>query len=223
MCRNPRLEERARAPTVLAAGGEPQRVAAQVGAAAPVTGGLPERREPRLAAVAGDAHAVHAGTTRDRNPPTGVGAGTKHCERVVSDPSPLGPIAAGSRRLGSLFLVRKVDPGEQEKRLDGLLRRCELGDQATDDVERRFDSQMVRRASGTARCAEHGAVFANERDVRLRVAAVDRKREPHRGTSDSSSAPSSSASTWATWPMSGWASNALRAVTRSRVAAASAA
>ena len=192
-------------------------------AAAPVARDRSEGGEPCFAAVACDTKAVHARAAHDRHAPAGVRACAQHGERVVPHPGASRPAAPDGQLLECALLVGEVDARQEQQRLRRLLSGRELRDQAADDVECGLGAEMVGGAPTAAHSSEHGAVVAHERNVGLRVSAVDRECEPHRGTPASRSAASRSASTWATWPMSGCASSALRAVTGSRVIAASAA
>ena len=87
---------------------------------------------------------------------------------------------------------------------------------------------MVRRGERPAGVGEDGPVVADERKIRLRVPTVDREddRAAHPVTSASErerseSSASSNDPASSSWPISGWASSALRATTGSRVRAAS--
>ncbi len=133
-----------------------------------------------------------------------------------------------ARSTASVDLAGKVDAREQQlrhrhRRLDASL----LGgaaEQLVEHVEGALDAEMVRRAAGAAHEREQLAVLAHEREVGLRVAAVDGEDDPPaHATASASSSRSSSPSTRSTWPISGCASRALRATERSRVVAASAA
>ena len=89
--------------------------------------------------------------------------------------------------------------------------------------------EVVWRGKRAADVREQRAVAADEREVGLRVAAVDREddRLAHRAAPASDSASSarrlsSSAPESSSCPISGWVRSAFRAVTGSRVTAASA-
>src|SRR5205814_2403308 len=161
----------------------------------------------------------------DRNAPAAVGAGAKDGEGVVADGDALGEAPRGRGGLHRLLLGREVDTGEVELSdlRDGAVAvwQAGLGDRLCEEVaencEAAVDAEVVRRALWPADEREDLAVGADERQVGLRVAAVDREDERlgHAVTSRDSncgrcSRPAArrlsvSSSTCGTWPMSGCA------------------
>ena len=228
------LEARARPASVLAPGGYPERLEPDVVPAAPVAGDPAERREPNPAAVRRDADAVDARAADDRDAPAALGARAKDRECVVPDVHVVSPAALHERRTEGVLLRGEVDPGEEdlrrgERRRAVPPRRAErLVEQLLEQHDRLLEAEVVRRGLRAADVREQGAVLADERDVGLRVAAVDREEDPvaHRDTPDTCAGSSRrrdsiSSPVSASWPISGCASSAFRAVTVSRVTAAS--
>ena len=234
------LERGARPAAVLAArrggdGREPDVVAA-----APVAGDRAERGKPHLAAVPADADAVDAGAAGDGDAPAARRARAQHGERVVADDRPRHPAARREGGGDLLLLARVVDAGEQEDaRLGerGCLRDARLPrgvvDQPGEHGQRALDADVVLRALRAPHEREQRAVDAQQREVGLRVPAVDgeHERTAHRlappcaakrgrCASSAASSRSISSSVGPHWPTSGCASSALRASARSPLSAA---
>ena len=180
--RNGALEGGLGAAAVLAAGRRRDRGHADVVASAPVAAELAERREPHLAPVRPDADAVDPGAADDRDAPAALGAGPQDGERVVGDRGRLGPAQSCDPLLEHLFLGGEVDPGHAEARDGGDRRAVGAGDsrlldglpeEALEHLDAAVDAEVVRRAQRPAHEREDAAVGRDEREVGLRVAAVD--------------------------------------------------
>ena len=191
----------------------------------PVIG--PSDEKPRVAAVRGHADAVDARAADNGDSPAPVRAGPEDGERVVANRDARGPAACEHRLAERLLLDREVDAGHQQ--LGGRDRQLELarrlGEQRPEHRDPALEPEVVRRAARAAHEREQAAFGADEREVRLRVAAVDgqdhglRLTEAQVRPAARRRTSSSSASSY--WPISGWVSSALRATTRSPVSAAS--
>ncbi len=96
-------------------------------------------------------------------------------------------------------------------------------EEAAEHVQRPFDSDVVRGAQRASFQREQAAVRRDEREVRLRRAAVDREQGGSAHTCASLAARSSPASSFAVshCPISGCASSALRTSAGSPESAAS--
>ena len=95
--------------TVLAPRGREQGGVADVGAAAPVAGDLPQRREARVPPIRRDADAVDPRAADDRHAPAALGARAQHREGVVVDEDPLGPGPRLESFAQLALLAREVD------------------------------------------------------------------------------------------------------------------
>ena len=102
-----------------------------------------------------------------------LGPCTQHCERVVRDLDTLGPAALFRSSLQGFDLRREVDAGEQELGVRHGSVGPGFDQQRLDAVEGAFHTVFVRRAARPAHEREHRAVRRDERQVGLRVAAVD--------------------------------------------------
>ena len=169
-----------------------------------------------MAAVGADADAVDARAAHHRDAPAALGAGAQDGERVVADAQALGP-AAVDRGVQPLLLDRQVEPGQQQVADRGAPVAGEpragarVRVQLLEHRDRAVEPDVVGRADAAAHEREHLAVLAQQRQVGLRVAAVDGEHEPpaHRTGSPASSRSTSSPAI-SSWPISGWASSALR-------------
>ena len=178
------LERRPRAAPVLAPGCGADGGEADVVAAAPVTGDRAERREANLAAVAGDADAVDAGTADDCDAPAVRCPGAQDREGVVAHDGACRP-APGRERSGDLLLLARVVHAREQERAHrgGRVRHRDartpagIPEQPVEHPQAPVAAEVVRRALGAANEGEQLAVGAEEREVRLRVAAVDREDE----------------------------------------------
>ena len=202
---------------VLAAGRSGDRGEADgAGAVHAVAADRAERGEARLAAVRRDADAVHPGAAGHGDAPAALASRPQDGEGVVADDDLGGPAAPLGLGSVGLLLVREVEPGEEE---DGEVgRRADLRGERVDHVRARLDADVMRVAQRAAGEAEHRAVLPHESRVGLRAPAVDGEDGLQRTASATSR--SSRPSTSSTWPISGWASSALRASTGSRLSAA---
>ena len=163
---------------------------ADVVAAAPVAGDRAERGEARVPAVGRDADAVDPGAADDRDAPAALGPGAQDGEGVVADERPRSPSRARSTRLAQLVLLgREVDAGEQELRDLGdrsvaesaAPARARLGEEAVEHVERsRRGRGGAASCAGRATSASTAPSARDEREVGLRVAAVDGERRAAR-------------------------------------------
>ena len=123
-----------------------------------------------------------------------------------------------------VLLGREVDP-RKEHLCDGRRRavapaRERLVQQPLEKGDRLGEPEVVRRRERPARVGEQRPVLADQRKVGLRVAAVDgdddRLAHPATPASESGSSASSASSSdpaSSSWPISGCARSALRAVT----------
>src|SRR6266545_1486407 len=239
--RNSAFEARARTAPVLAPRRGRDGGQAQVVASAPVARDRTERGKAGVPAVGCDADAVDPGTARDRDAPAALRAGTQNREGVVPDVDARRPGALGHGLTQRLLFRRKVDACHQER---GHLRHAAVPcrkarvpkralEQAVENGEATFDAEMMRGAERPAHEREDGAVRLDEREIRLRVAAVDGEDgDAHRVVSawnwGRCSAPASrslstSSSESAYWPIKGCVSSALRATAGSPLTAALAA
>ena len=136
-----------------------------------------------MAAVRPDADAVDARPARDRDAPAAVRAGAQHGERVVADGDALGPSEPGDRVVEAVLLLGEVEPREHEAcgPRDRAVGAGEpghpdgLGEQAVQQRHGAVEPDVVRRAERPADEREQRAVRPDEREVGLRVAAVDRE------------------------------------------------
>src|SRR5581483_8275622 len=188
VARDEPLEARLRAAPVLAPGRGEDGGEADVAPAAPVAGDRAERRKPRVAPVRRDADAVDARTAYDGDAPSLLGARAQDGEGVVLDERPRGPAAGVDQLLQMLLLRREVDAGEQDRGDLGHrqlgVRQARVRDRALEELleqgEAAVHADVVRRAERAADERKEFAVAAEQRDVCLRVAAVDRKDDPLR-------------------------------------------
>ncbi len=238
---NRALETRAWAATVLAPRRRRDGRESEVVASAPVARDRPERGKAGMSAVGSDADTVDPGAARDRDPPAALSTGTQDRERVVSDVDARRPATLGHGLTQRLLLRREVDARHQQR---GHLRHAAVRrrkarvpkralEQAVENGEATFDAEMMRGAERSAHEGEDGAVRLHEREVRLRVAAVDGEDGgAHNRLSawncGRCSAPASrslwtSSSESAYWPINGCVSSALRATAGSPLTAALAA
>ena len=206
--RNDPLEHGLRAPPVLAPSRRADsRQADRARAVHRVAADRPERSETHVPPVRADTDAVHSGPARDCDAPAARAPGAQDGEGVVADDDFAGPAASLRLRGVDLLLVREVKAGEQD---DGEIgRSADLRCERVDRVGAGRDADVMRMAQRTACEAEQLSVLPDESRVGLRAPAVDREDGLQRTTSVTSG--SSSPSTRSTWPISGWASNALRA------------
>ena len=175
------LEARLRAAPVLAARRRGQRGEADVAAAAPVAGDLAERREARVASVRRDPDAVDAGTAGDCHAPAALRPGAEHGEGVVANRHAAGPAARGRRRLRPPAPRRgKSTPARNRSATSAAPREAPAASTTSSSITSsdRLEAEMVRRAGRPAPEREQLAVRAHEREVGLRVAAVDGEHEP---------------------------------------------
>jgi hypothetical protein len=142
----------------------------------------------------------------DRDSPAAVRSGAQHRERVVADDDSLRPAAVRERLVEGPFLGGEVDAGEQElpdghRQLDRPQARGvqRVAEQPLEHGEGPVEADVVRRGERPAREPEHPAVGADEGEVGLRVAPVDREDDftVHAGVS-SATRVSASSSTNAT-------------------------
>src|SRR5439155_27238763 len=148
------------------------------------------------------------------------GAGAQDRERVVPDAHAPRPAAARHGRVDALLLVREVHAAEQHLR-HGRPAPVEAGavDELLQHGRTAVEAEVVRRAERAARVRDQRPVRLDEREVGLRVAAVD--GEDHASTS--AAIRSSSCSAIAYWTTSGCASSAFFTSSSSRLSAAVAA
>src|SRR5262249_8471315 len=151
------------------------------------------------------ADAVDAGTAGDRDAPAAFGARPEHGEGVVLDDDARRPTAVPNRLLELGLLGGKVDTGHEERRgrsragieaggVEGLT--AEL----VEHLHRAVHLQMLRRAGAATEKREHLALRVDEREVRLRVAAVDCDcNGPRHATASLVSSASMSCSASASW------------------------
>ena len=211
------LERGPRPAAVLAARRRRQRGEPDVVAAAPVAGDRAERGEAHVAAVGADADAVDARAAHDRDAPAALGAGAQDRERVVADaqasaqPRRRPRRAARSSSTGRSSPASSRWPTSARASPSSPARARASRVQLLEQLERAVEPEVVRRAAAAADEREHRAVVAHQREVGLRVAAVDGEHEPpaHRTGSPASSRSTSSPAI-SSWPISGWASSALR-------------
>ena len=190
--RNGSLEARPRPASVFAPrrgrdGGE-----AEVVAAAPVAGDRAERGEPRMPAVRGDADAVDPGAAVIATPqPRSVPA-----RRTANVSLPTMERVAPSRAARRRRAQRPPPRGSRRRPAAGgdvrdpavvvaeprLARR--VVEQPLEHGEAAFDAEVMGRAQRTANEREHRAVGADEREVGLRVAAVDGEHDRARSSLD---------------------------------------
>src|SRR5205823_3421682 len=150
-------------------------------------------------------------------------------EGVVADGDALGEAPCGRGCLHRLFLRGEVDAGEVEPSDLGygavaVWKTClgdRLGKEVVENREAAVDAEVVRRALRPADERDDLAVCTDQRQIGLRVAAIDREDErlAHADTSRGSNRGrwarpsfrsfSTSSSTCGIWPISGWASRAL--------------
>ena len=119
-------------------------------------------------------------------------AGPQDGERVVGDRGRLGPAQSCDPLLEHLFLGGEVDPGHAEARDGGDRRAVRVGDarllnglpeEALEHLDAAVDAEVVRRAQRPAHEREDMAVGRDEREVGLRVAAVDGEDDRRRHAS----------------------------------------
>src|SRR5437764_3577993 len=170
-------QNRFRTTPVLGPAGSAQRAQSDVASAAPVTGDGTERGEAFLAPVRRNAARVDARTTYDADAPTALAPGPQYGDGVVAHTAGLRPALGGERRCQRGFLLGQVCPGQH---VDGvrrwLVQSCFRGGSLVepgDDGDGAVDADPVLVATGATRGCDHGPVGPRERQVRLRVAAVD--------------------------------------------------
>src|SRR5581483_8761824 len=197
------LEGRLRPAPVLRPGRGPDGGEPDVLSPAPVAGDLAERGEAGLPAVRAEAEAVDPRAAHDRDAPAAVGARPQHGKGVVRDLDALGPPALLRAGLQRLHLGREVDAGEQQLGVVDRPVGAGLDHERLDAVERAVEPVLVRRAARAADEREHVAVAVEEREVGLRIAAVDREQQAaHLTVSAASTVSRSYAATCWTSPSS---------------------
>src|SRR5262245_14326023 len=227
------LEARLRASPVLAPSGCDDSGETDVVAASPVARDRAEGGKASMTAVRRDADAVDARPTDDGYAPALVRPRPQHGERVVLDHGAPRPAPFGRRRSELLLVGPEVHARHEERGHLGegrvVLRETGLAQRVLEEfvehVEASVHSQVLRSTARPATKHQRAPVGRDEREVGLRVAAVDREDDAvaHATTSLVARSRSSSSPASSSCAISGCASSALRATSGSRVSAARAA
>jgi hypothetical protein len=125
-------------------------------------------------AVGRDSDAVDPGAAHDGHAPAALGSGPQDGEGVVVDEGALRPAARLDRLAQLLLVAREVDAGHVQLRDLGGPFSTRFGVQLVEHLQRLGQAKVPGRALRAAHERPQRAVGIDQREVRLRGAAVDR-------------------------------------------------